>query len=267
MMRGVDRSDARPTLPLSEADALLDAREAELERIDAEADRTALTLTARLKAIAEHAAALEASLPGAAELAAVVSHGAQVPGRQAADERERAAIEAARKELLARRRAWVEAHGAQVQARAEALAALSAQALQDERALAQLERKRRQQAIEAKAQGAKARVLVARLDPESESNLFTGFSPKLEDGGVFVATLETFAPETRVQVRCAFEGAPEVTFWGHVLFSREANPRTPEVFPGVGVSFGELTADEWRAVSAFAAARPPMFFPAEVWIR
>jgi hypothetical protein len=48
---------------------------------------------------------------------------------------------------------------------------------------------------------------------------------------------------------------------GVVRWVREANARTPELMPGVGVQFTGLPSEVAHAITSFVATRDPMFFP------
>ena len=94
----------------------------------------------------------------------------------------------------------------------------------------------------------------------SDSNFFCGFSADLSTGGIFIATYTLVQPGAEVEVAFALPEGP-VRARGIVRWSREHNDRTPEIFPGIGVSFTEIAPQALAAIERFVATREPMFFP------
>ncbi len=102
----------------------------------------------------------------------------------------------------------------------------------------------------------------AAIDSRSDSNFFTGFSPDISEGGVFVATVRTVPRGTPVELDLRLPGGRPMKVSGVVDWTREANNKTPELMPGLGVRFTELPPEVAAAISAFVGAREPLFFPA-----
>jgi len=101
----------------------------------------------------------------------------------------------------------------------------------------------------------------AVIDCGTDSNFFTGFSADVSEGGVFIATLESPAVGTEVDLSFTLPSGEEIFARGVVRWTREVNDATPEVFPGVGVQFTQLDVDGADAIRAFVARRDPFFFP------
>jgi uncharacterized protein (TIGR02266 family) len=95
----------------------------------------------------------------------------------------------------------------------------------------------------------------------SDSNFFTGFSTDISSGGIFVATVETVPPGTRVDVDFTLPGGRPLKASGVVRWLREPNNSTPDLMPGVGVQFQELQPEVASLITDFARKREPLFFP------
>ncbi|HEY1332967.1 MAG TPA: TIGR02266 family protein [Myxococcaceae bacterium] len=100
-----------------------------------------------------------------------------------------------------------------------------------------------------------------QVDMSSDSNVFTGFSTNLSEGGVFVATLNLLPVGTPVDLTFTLPGNTRVTVKGEVRWTREIDDRVPDVFPGVGVRFVELGMEAAEALHRFVAEREPLFYP------
>jgi uncharacterized protein (TIGR02266 family) len=100
-----------------------------------------------------------------------------------------------------------------------------------------------------------------QVDMSSDSNVFTGFSTNLSEGGVFVATVNLLPVGTPVDLTFTLPGNTRVTVKGEVRWTREIDDRVPDVFPGVGVRFVELGMDAAQALHRFVAEREPLFYP------
>jgi uncharacterized protein (TIGR02266 family) len=100
-----------------------------------------------------------------------------------------------------------------------------------------------------------------QVDLSSDSNVFTGFSTNLSEGGVFVATINLLPVGTPVDLTFTLPGNTRLTVKGEVRWTREIDDRVPDVFPGVGVRFVELGMEAAQALHKFVAAREPLFYP------
>jgi uncharacterized protein (TIGR02266 family) len=101
----------------------------------------------------------------------------------------------------------------------------------------------------------------AVVDLSSESNFFSGFSTDISSGGLFVATVHAPPLGTLVDLQFTLPDGRQIEVKGQVRWTREVNDQTPEIFPGVGIQFIELSPDARGAIDTFVAAREPMFFP------
>jgi uncharacterized protein (TIGR02266 family) len=149
---------------------------------------------------------------------------------------------------------------AAARAQREREAALKAQR---EREAAQARQEAAQRSTEQRPLGARAtRVrMQATVDLRSDSNFFTGFSTNISEGGIFVATIQTVPRGTQVELEVTLPGDQPLKVSGVVRWTREANDKTPELMPGLGVQFINLAPHVAAAISDFVARREPLFFP------
>jgi len=103
--------------------------------------------------------------------------------------------------------------------------------------------------------------LQTQVDLSSDSNVFTGFSTNLSEGGVFVATLNLLPVGTAVDLTFSLPGKVRISVQGEVRWTREVDDRMPDVFPGVGVRFVDLTPEAAKALHRFVGEREPLFYP------
>jgi uncharacterized protein (TIGR02266 family) len=100
-----------------------------------------------------------------------------------------------------------------------------------------------------------------QVDLSSDSNVFTGFSTNLSEGGVFVATVNLLPVGTPVDLTLTLPGKTRIAVKGEVRWTREIDDRVPDVFPGVGVRFVELGPEASEALHRFVKEREPLFYP------
>jgi uncharacterized protein (TIGR02266 family) len=101
----------------------------------------------------------------------------------------------------------------------------------------------------------------AAIDFEGDSNFYTGFSTNISEGGIFIATVAYLEHGTPVDLSFSLPSGQKISVHGVVRWTREVNDQTPEIFPGIGVQFSELTAEAAAAIKQFVAAREPLFYP------
>lgn len=95
----------------------------------------------------------------------------------------------------------------------------------------------------------------------SDSNFFTGFSTDINEGGVFVATVETVPRGTKVDLDFTLPGGRPLKASGVVRWLREPSDHTPDLLPGVGVQFQDLQPEVASLISDFVRQREPLFYP------
>ncbi len=102
--------------------------------------------------------------------------------------------------------------------------------------------------------GPSAIAMEVGLGLHSDSNLISGIEGW--PTGVFIASYETLPPlGTRVSVTILLPGGVHVHTTGKVVFTKDGNERD---WPGVGLAFEQLTADEFATLKAFARFRVPL---------
>jgi uncharacterized protein (TIGR02266 family) len=129
---------------------------------------------------------------------------------------------------------------------------------------AALKEKKRPQApppAEAKPERHHRVKMQAQVDLGSESNFFTGFSTNISDGGLFIATVNMVPLGTEIDVKFSLPSGEKIEVKGKVRWLREINDRSPDIFPGLGVQFVDLTPEAQKSIHRFVASREPMFFP------
>ncbi len=104
-------------------------------------------------------------------------------------------------------------------------------------------------------------VLQAAVDYASATNLYTGFTTNISEGGLFIATVERMPIGTHVDLCLQLPTGQLVRALGEVRWFREYNDTTPQVYPGMGVRFLGLSQTDQIVLHQFVAEREPMFFP------
>lgn len=102
------------------------------------------------------------------------------------------------------------------------------------------------------------------VDFSSESNFYNGFMENISQGGLFVATWELRKLGERVKLKFRLPDSTElIECDGEVRWLREQNQDTPEVPPGLGIRFVDMTPAQQSRVEEFIREREPMFFDDE----
>lgn len=97
---------------------------------------------------------------------------------------------------------------------------------------------------------------------QSDTNFFTGFSMDISSGGLFVATYDIADVGTGVNINFAIPSGPMMSLDGVVRWVREYNDTVPEMAPGMGVMFENLTPAQEDAINSYLARSSPLFFDA-----
>jgi uncharacterized protein (TIGR02266 family) len=97
---------------------------------------------------------------------------------------------------------------------------------------------------------------------ESESNFYSGFSMNLSEGGLFVATHDYQQIGAQLQVTLSLPDGDEPIIASCVVrWVREYNPIIPDMIPGMGVQFVQLTPFELNRIEQFCKGlRDPLFY-------
>lgn len=103
-----------------------------------------------------------------------------------------------------------------------------------------------------------------RLDVQitlnSADNFFSGFARDLSAGGLFISTFDLRPVGEAMAVRFSLPGGRVVECGAVVRWRREAQPDQPDIWPGMGLQFVDLEAEDATAIARFMALREPMFF-------
>jgi type IV pilus assembly protein PilZ len=92
----------------------------------------------------------------------------------------------------------------------------------------------------------------------SDSHFFSGLSGDISEGGVFVSTYRPLAQGSLVDLEFSLPGSDHpLRARGEVRWHRDA---TPDVPPGVGISFDELSEDDRKIIHRFCTMRPPLYY-------
>jgi len=95
---------------------------------------------------------------------------------------------------------------------------------------------------------------------ESVSNLYTGLSNNLSEGGVFVATADLLARGTVLDLEFSIpDGGPSIQTTGVVRWTRE-DGEDIDGPPGMGVQFVELDDRARVRLERFVALRDTLYF-------
>src|SRR5882757_753111 len=97
---------------------------------------------------------------------------------------------------------------------------------------------------------------------ESESNFYVGFTEKVSDGGVFVATHAPMRIGCTIDLEIVLPGHEPLRTRGTVHWLREYSEENGTV-PGMGIRFDRLSNADAPRIAEFAAMRTPMFFDDE----
>ncbi len=100
----------------------------------------------------------------------------------------------------------------------------------------------------------------ANIGATTESNFYVGFSGEISEGGVFLATYETFPRGTPVNMLVTLPGGFEMNVTGSVRFVRDPLDFSADSEPGMGIQFDALQPNDRELVLRFIRKRPPMFY-------
>ncbi|MCU0664388.1 MAG: TIGR02266 family protein, partial [Myxococcota bacterium] len=96
------------------------------------------------------------------------------------------------------------------------------------------------------------------------TNFFTGFVHDISAGGLFVATFDIWPVGTPLNINFSLPPkGPVLSVDGVVRWIRDYNERTPDIDPGMGVMFENLTPEAAEAINRYIAEVPPLFYDHE----
>lgn len=100
----------------------------------------------------------------------------------------------------------------------------------------------------------------ANIGATTESNFYVGFSGEVAEGGVFLATYETYPKSTPLDLTVTLPGGFEIRVPGRVRFVRDPMDMNSDAEPGMGIQFEQISAESRELVLRFIRKRPPMFY-------
>jgi uncharacterized protein (TIGR02266 family) len=98
------------------------------------------------------------------------------------------------------------------------------------------------------------------LDLQGDTNFYTGLSGSIEEGGIFIATFDHQPINSKIAVTFTLPSGETVITRGMVRWIREFNPDNPDVVPGMGVRFVELTTRDRGAIERYLQQRAPLLY-------
>ena len=107
--------------------------------------------------------------------------------------------------------------------------------------------------------------LKVEIDIHSETNFYTGFSENISSGGIFIATHFPAKIGEKVPLVFKLPNSPRsLEVVGTVRWFREYNPFTPNISPGMGLLFEELSEEDAEIINEYITEyREPYFHPEE----
>ena len=90
-------------------------------------------------------------------------------------------------------------------------------------------------------------------------SFYTGFSGRIQDGGVFVTTYQLLEKFTPVEVTIHFPDGKIIRPRGTVEWIREVRNGNAETPPGMGISFTDLRSFEVELIDTWLLSHPPVF--------
>ena len=96
----------------------------------------------------------------------------------------------------------------------------------------------------------------------TETNFYQGFSENISEGGIFVATYDIKPTGEVIELEFKLPGEEEpIRVKGEVRWVREYNPANPDMIPGMGIQFIELSEEAGKKIEKFIREqREPYFY-------
>ena len=95
-----------------------------------------------------------------------------------------------------------------------------------------------------------------------ETRFFTGFVGDIASGGLFIATYNIYPTGTKITVSAELGRDRVIMGTARVAWTREHNPGTPEVSPGMGVVFQNLTRAAENEINRYLLGHESIFYEA-----
>ncbi len=108
------------------------------------------------------------------------------------------------------------------------------------------------------------RMIEVDIGIQSGTNFFTGFSEDISTGGLFISTFDILSVGTKLNINFNLPpNGPVLSLNGEVRWIREYNDAIPDMEPGMGVQFDGIAQESKKAINAFMAVNPPLFYENE----
>lgn len=114
--------------------------------------------------------------------------------------------------------------------------------------------------VESERRSTMRQVVEVDIGIHSGTNFFTGFSLDISTGGLFISTYDVLPIGAKVNVNFSLPYGPVLSINGTVRWLREFNEFTPDVAPGMGIQFDDLSDDETDLINEYMDESPPLFF-------
>jgi uncharacterized protein (TIGR02266 family) len=92
----------------------------------------------------------------------------------------------------------------------------------------------------------------------SEHNFFVGFTENISEGGLFIATHQLMPVGSVIDVTFRLPAGEPIHIKAAVQWVRQFNANS-DTWPGLGVSFLDMSDTDRATVNAFLAVRDPLF--------
>ncbi len=102
--------------------------------------------------------------------------------------------------------------------------------------------------------------LNADIGIQSENNFYTGFSEDISEGGIFITTYDSKPLGTKMNLTFTLPNGYVVMAKGAVKWLREFNQMTPEMKPGMGIQFDELSPEDKTQIDMYIKTEGTMFY-------
>ena len=100
------------------------------------------------------------------------------------------------------------------------------------------------------------------LGTDAETNFFAGFEGSISSGGLFIATYDIYPIGTLLNVRATLPGGHMLDEESTVSWIREYNENTPDISPGMGVVFNNISQEDSQKIDSYMAKHEAIFYEA-----
>ena len=98
------------------------------------------------------------------------------------------------------------------------------------------------------------------VDYNNDNTFYTGMSEDISQGGLFIATVDLLPLNTMVDLTFSLPDGTHLQTKGAVRWKRDWDDRTPELHPGMGVQFMDITLQQQQIITRFTQHKEPLFY-------